>query len=108
MYVTLSTEIIEVQISIIYETLEPNRSQDCCINTNRSELSAAHPKCASLATPTIANSNKEIPTEYKQNGLFKLQNIIQTRTVPIFITTCVLAQKKNVLLRGTADFRYVT
>jgi hypothetical protein len=43
-----------------------------------SALSAAHPKCARIATPTIANINKEIPTQYKQNGLFKLQNIIQT------------------------------
>jgi len=41
-------------------------------------LSAANPKCPRLATPTIANINKEIPTQYKQNGLFKLQNIIQT------------------------------
>jgi hypothetical protein len=31
-----------------------------------------------LATLTIANINKEIPTQYKQNGLFELQNIIQT------------------------------
>jgi len=43
-----------------------------------SALSAAHPKGPRLATPTIANINKEIPTQYKQNGLFKLRNIIQT------------------------------
>jgi hypothetical protein len=78
MRIILSTEIREVQISITYETRQPNSSQDCCTKTNMSALSAAHPKCASLTTPTIANINKEIPTQYKQNGLFKIQNIIQT------------------------------
>jgi hypothetical protein len=78
MCIISSTETREVLIGITYETRELNSSQDCCSKTNKSALSTAHPKCARLATPMIANINKEIPTQYKQNSLFKLQNIIQT------------------------------
>jgi len=49
---------------------------------------------------SLHSTNRTVCLNYKT--LFKQQ------TVPIFVTTCALAQKKNVLLRGTADFRCVT
>lgn len=59
-----------------------------------------HPRLQILIRKSLHSTNRTDCLNYKT--LFKQQ------TVPIFVTTCVLAQKKDVLLRGTADFHCVT
>lgn len=59
-----------------------------------------HQRLQILIRKSLHRTNRTVCLNYKT--LFKQQ------TVRIFVTTCVLAQKKDVLLRGTADFRCVT
>jgi hypothetical protein len=107
-YIILRTEIREVQISITYE--HKNRTAHkivvlkqiglCFLLSIQNAQTLPHPRLQILIRKSLHSTNRTVCLNYKT--LFKQQ------TVPIFVTTYVLAQKKNIFLRGTADFRCVT